>query len=195
MSIYRNTLEQSVSRAVRSQGAKDGLSPAELARIDEHTRKNLLPFLDGFGLDDRQSAELLSLALHNEIEKAAGRMTPEMVKAWDAHVYADLRAQGLNSNNKIGARLKAIEQRLFEEKPDAHAALERAYPLGHHPRVVRWLKDWHDRRTADEGAKTASAKAKMVPRASAMTPPPSGKESAVALGQLGKSSLGAELDV
>lgn len=189
MSLYSNTAEQAASRAVRSRGAKEGLTAEQLDQLDDDTRKNILPLLDGFGLDDHQVGEITGRAIHIAIEYRTGRLTDAHVQAWDQLVYADMRAHGL-TNKRIGAKLEELNERLFDEKPTAHAALAAAYPLGHHPRIQRMLMSWHDRRTAEDGLRSRSVKARMTPPSGTLRG--SGAEGAEALKQLGKSPLGAD---
>jgi hypothetical protein len=187
VSLYANTMAQVASNAVRLHGGTQNLTPAELEQLDERTRRVVLPLLNGFGLSPSQIGEILDRALHTAIEKAAGRLSADKVKTWDACVYEDLRAHGL-SPRKIWQKLDALNLRLFDEKPEAHAALLRAAPLGRHPRVTRMLLDWHDRRTIADGAKSRSAKRMNSPPAAGTL---TGGESATALQLLGKSPLGA----
>jgi hypothetical protein len=190
VSLYANTMAQVACNAVRLHARAQDLTAAELEQLDERTRRVVLPLLDGFGLSPSQIGEILDRALHTAIEKAAGRLTPDMVKDWDENVFADMRAHGL-SPRKIWQKLDALNLRLFNEKPDAHAALLRAAPLGRHPRVTRMLLDWHDRRTLTDGVKSHSAKRMTAPpEAGTLTGNPGG-ESATALALLGKSPLGA----
>jgi hypothetical protein len=188
--LYANTMTQVASNAVRLHGSAQELTPAELEHLDERTRKVVLPLLNGFGLSPSQIGEILDRALHIAIEKAAGRLTPDMVKVWDANVFADMRAHGL-SPRKIWQKLDALNLRLFDEKPDAHAALLRVAPLGRHPRITRMLLDWHDRRTSADGAKSRGAKPMNSPPAAGTLTGNPGGESATALAMLGKHPLGA----
>jgi hypothetical protein len=183
----RSPLEQAVSRSLRSRISKvsDQISEAEFEELDQRARKSWLPLIDGFGLDERQVADIMSLALHCQIEMRHGRMTQERVRDLDAKVYADLRAAGY-TNRQIGAKLEALNARLFHEKPDVHAALDRGYPLGHYPQVMRPLMAWHDRRTADDGFKKRSIAARMVPAGGTTA-----AQGATALRSLGRSPLDA----
>ena len=193
MSLYQSTVEQSAFRTLRSRGSKAGLSDAELEQIEEHARKSWLPLIDGFGLTEKEVSGIMSLALHCQIEMHRGRMDEAKVKALDQLVHADLRAHGLN-NKQIGRKLEELNQRLFDEKPAAHAALDRGYPLGHYPQVMRPLLAWHNRRTADEISREHSIKAKMTAPAGGTTPKPSGSVATTALRSLGQRPLGGGLD-
>ncbi len=183
MSLYSGTVEQAASLRVRARARKANpeLTAVQLDEIDEHVRKTWLPLVAGLHLDPHQIGELMHLVLHIEIERATGRLTEEKVKAWDQHVYADMRAHGL-TNKQIGARLAESLERLRVEQPEAHAALERMYPLGHHPQSMRMLTAWNDRRKAEDDFKTRSAKARMTPVRGTLN-------SSRGLGQLGVTAL------
>jgi hypothetical protein len=155
--LFSDQIARAASDAVYSRGRKEGLPAAELERIEEHTRKVILPLFDGFGLEPHQIGELLDRALHLAIEKAAGRLSESQVAAWDAYATADLRAQGM-SPNRIRQIRRDVAERLWNEKPAAYEALMRAYPLARHPRVARLLTDWHARRSTADASKTRQAR-------------------------------------
>jgi hypothetical protein len=117
-------------------------------------------------------------------------MDEAKVKALDQLVYADLRAHGLN-NKQIGAKLEALDERLYREKPQAHAALDRGYPLGHYPQVMRPLLAWHNGRTADELSRERSIAARMAP-AGGTTLKPAVSEGVTALRSLARDPLGGD---
>jgi hypothetical protein len=186
----KSALESAMGRSLRSRLSRGGadVPEGELEKLEKHARSSWLPLVDGFGLDEKQTAEIMSLALHCQIEMHRGRIDEAKVKALDELIYADLRAHGLN-NKQIGAKLEALNARLFREKPAAHAALDRGYPLGHYPQVIRPLLAWHNRHTADELSRERSIAAKMAPAGGTTLKPSAEGVGVTALRNLGRDPL------
>jgi hypothetical protein len=59
-------VSDALSRSLRSRLSRAGatLPDSELEKLEAHARKSWLPLIDGFGLDEKQTAEIMSLALH-----------------------------------------------------------------------------------------------------------------------------------
>jgi hypothetical protein len=180
---------------VESVGRKAGLSPEQVHSLDEWARKEAMPLLDGFGIDMREKDHILAAAAYVAIENAAGRITPAMVKAWDALVMEELRAtHKLKSKAWAEGVLRGIDDRLLKEKPEAYKALRNAYPITRHPVISRHLVNWELRRRGAE-AKSPAKYINAVRTAQAGSAP-SGSVSSTALRSLsGKNSLGADPNV
>jgi hypothetical protein len=190
--LYSNTIMQSVSGKLSSRARKAGVTPEALQPIIEHTQKALLPLFDGFGLSPHEIGDLLDTSLHLAIEKAAGRLTPELVKAWDASVLEELTAK-IRPHGRARARqiLEQAGERLLDEKPTAHDALVRAYPLARHPKVARKIADWHLRRTGEDARQPATY---IRNQGSSLLSGSSGDVSSTALAALDRRPLGADSD-
>jgi hypothetical protein len=188
--LYANTRAQAATQGVRSAAVKAGIPKVGIAKIEETARKEWLPILDGFGVSEHEASYLLGMLLKLEIDKARGRLTDETAERWGTEVNNDMRARGL-TNKQIGEERAAMLARLKKERPDMYAVLERSWPIGWHPQVMRHLMRWHDNRSGEEQRKAFSKKSRF---SSPATPAPSGMDSATALASLGKSPLGSNLD-
>jgi hypothetical protein len=194
--LYATTERQAISLKLGAFGRKAGLPADVIERVIADAHKNILPLFDGFDLDSHQKAVITEKAVHVAIENASGRLSPELVKSWDTLVMEELRAKRI-PRGRAKQILDQVGERLLAEKPEAHAALARGYPVARHPVVARRLIEWHLRREGEDATKARRAKYVHGQRDGssllAGSPSPSAAVASTALKSLGKAPLGSSL--